>query len=236
MICRAGLAALLAGVAWLTVAAAAEGDVPRSVSSYYAARVDPRLCPSPKCGGTWVSLVNRKVTQCGDGAAQRECYAAKADLSRLRVGQRRRAELGTLLARGRALARGRLVRRRVPGFPELDTLVVSEVWVASSSRRARGPSTTGVHRLRGNLVVCVTTPCFTIHAAELNTGDHVDVSDVDLTRTGAPPSEQRRALEQITAKSSLLATGRVLRKPNRGRAREGGRTFVASQFYEREPG
>jgi hypothetical protein len=225
-------------VASLTAAAAAQGDVPRAVSSYYAARADPRLCPSPMCGGLWVSLVNRKATRCADGGRRRECYAASADLSRLRVGERRRAELAGLIARGHALARGRLVRGRFDGFPDLETLVVKEVWVASSDAVApEAPSMAGVHRLRGNVVVCVTTPCYTIHAAKLNSGRHVDVSEVDLSKTGATAAEQRRALAHITATSSLLAAGRVQKRPRRKEPTgEGGRVFVASRFWVRAAG
>lgn len=223
---------LLAGLVVLTGAAPATGDPPQSVSSYYLARADPRLCPSPMCGGIWVSLVNKGGTRCGDGIAQRECYAAEADLSRLRVDEKGRVLLQGLITEGRALARGKLVRGRVQGFSELDTLVVSEVWPASSSlNRARGV----FHRLRDNGVRCVTAPCFSIHAAELNSGRHVNVSDVNLAATGAPGWERRLALAEIGRKSSLVAAGRVVRKPNAGPA-GAGRTFVATQFYVRAPG
>jgi hypothetical protein len=219
---RALLVGFLAVAAWLAGGAPASGDPPRSVSSYYLARADARLCPSPMCGGIWVRLVNRSQTTCGDGSGQRECYAAEADLRGLRVAEKRRAELQRLLTEGRALARGKLVGGQVEGFPDLDVLVVSEVWTASSSpSRPRGV----LHRLRDNGVRCVTTPCFSVHAARLNVGRHVDLSDVDLSRSGTPIAEQRRALAQLSD-PGLIATGRV--------GAEGrGRTFVASQFYVR---
>ena len=222
MTSRALLVGLLAIAAALAAGAPASGDPPRSVSSYYLARADARLCPSPMCGGIWVKLVNTSATACGDGTRRKECYAASADLSRLRIDGKGRELLQRLVTEGRAVARGKLVRGRVDGFPELDTLVVSEVWTASSSlNRARGV----FHRLRDNGVRCVTTPCFSTHAARLNSGRHVNVSDVDLSRSGAPIAEQRRALAQVSG-PGLIAAGRVVAE---GR----GRTYVASQFYVR---
>lgn len=225
MTSRACIAGLLAGLALLLGAGPAAGDPPRGVSSYYLARADPRLCPSPFCGGIWVKLVNQEKTTCGDGGARPECYAAMADLGRLRIGEEGRARLSRLITEGRALARGKLVHGRVAGFPELDVLVVSEVWTASSS--AARPQ--GIFRqLHDNRVRCVTTPCFSIRAAVLNTRLHADISDVDLDSSGAPMREQRRAHKRI-ATDGLIATGRVVREG-------AGRAFVATQFYVRSAG
>jgi hypothetical protein len=194
--------------------------------AYYLARADPRLCPSPMCGGIWVRLLNRSATVCGDGAKQEECYAASADLGRLRVDEKGRVQLQSLVTEGRAVARGTLVRGLVEGFPELDTFVVSEVWPASSSHgRALGV----FRRLRDAGIRCVTTPCFSIRATVLNTSRVEKVSSIDLSRTGAPRAERRRALDEI-ARTGLLAAGRIVGRPR------GGRAFVATQFYVRASG
>lgn len=216
MICRAGIAVVLLVAAALAGAGPAASDPAPSVSSYYVARADPRLCPSPMCGGIWVKRVNTEA---------KERYAASADLSRL--GMVDKAALQRLITEGRAVARGRLVRGRVQGFPELDTLVVSEVWITSSRNRARGT----FHRLRDRGIRCVTTPCFSVHAARLNSARHVNVSDVDLSHTGAGATDQGRALARI-GKEGLIVAGRVVIEPNAGPAGRG-RTYVATQFYER---
>jgi hypothetical protein len=218
--CRAVIGVLLA-TAVLAVGAPAEaGERAPASGGYHVVRPNPRLCPSPMCGGIWVKLVNTEA---------KERYAASADLSRL--GAVDKPALQRLITEGRAVARGRLVRGQVQGFPELDTLVVSEVWVAASSRnRARGT----FHRLRDRGIRCVTTPCFSIHAAVLNSPQYVDVSGVDLSAVGASVAERRRALAQIS-KGGLIAAGRIVRAPNGGRTKAG-RTFVATQFYVRTPG
>jgi hypothetical protein len=226
MVCRAGIGTLVATALLLSGTPAAPGEEAAGAGSYYLARADPRLCPSPMCGGIWVGLLNTSATSCGDGARQKECYAASADLSRLRVDEKGRVQLQQLIAEGRAVARGRLVRGLVEGFPELDTFVVSEVWTASSSLgRARG----AVRRLRDSGIRCITTPCFSIRATVLNTGRSENVSSVDLTKTGASRSERRRALGDVDVRG-LLAAGRIVR------LRDGGRAFVATQFYVRGDG
>lgn len=227
MTSRACFVGLLVCVAVLVGTGPAASDPPRSVSSYYLARPDPRLCPSPLCGGIWVKLANQGRATCGDGVARSECYAAVGDLHLMRNTEEARARLSQLIGEGRALARGKLVRGRVNGFPELDVLVVSEVWTASSSpTRPRG----AFHRLRDNGVRCVTTPCFSTHAAVLNTGRHAGVSDIDLSGTGASTKEQLAALTRgALTRAGLIASGRVVRIGK-------GRTFAATQFYVRAPG
>ena len=227
---------LLSSWALLSGAAPAEGGgVSSSTPSWYLARGDPRLCPSPICGGLFVHLVNRSRTICGDGARRPSCYVATADLAALEVSAARRAALVGLLSSGRALARGALVRGLVQGFPQLDTLVVTEIRPASGSRR----TPTGVfRRLRDNRVRCIAAPCFSIDAWKLNptsTGSRVTVSSVDLTATGATEAARLRALRQI-ARGDLIASGRIVAVPKAGPAGTG-RVFVGSQFYVRtEPG
>ncbi len=228
MISRACLVGVLAAAGLLGVAPPAASDPPSSVSSYYTGRADPRLCASPMCGGVWVKLVNRPSTACGDAARREECYVAETDLTRLPVDERSRVQLQAAITEGRALARGTLVRGRVEGFPELDTLVVSEVWVASSSQnRALGV----FHTLRDRGIRCVAAPCLSTHAAALNTGAHANVSAIDLARTGAPAGERRSALQHLPH-VGLITAGRVVADRSAGRKRVG-RKLVATQFYVR---
>jgi hypothetical protein len=227
MTSRACLVGLLATATLLAVAKPAASDPPASVSSFYTGRADPRLCPSPMCGGVWVKLANRPTTACGDGARREECYAAEADLTRLPVDEKSRVLLRAAITEGRALARGTLVRGRVEGFPDLDALVVSEVWLASSSQsRALGV----FHTLRDRGIRCVAAPCFSTHAAALNTGAHANVSAIDLSRTGAPAAERRNALQHLPH-VGLITAGRFV--ADRAGKKRAGRKLVATQFYVR---
>jgi len=228
---RAVIVVTLATVSLTTGAlaprAATEVEVTRlPVAPYYLARGDPRLCPSPVCGGLFVHLVNRSRTICGDGLRRLACYVASADLSALDASDAQRARLVGLLAQGRALARGTLVRGRVQGFPDLDTLVVSEVWPASSSTR---PPTGTFRRLWDNGVRCIAAPCFSTSATALNRGGVVTVSGVGLAGAGATTAERNRGLS-LVASGGLVAAGRVVVVPRAGPA-GAGRVFETSQFY-----
>ena len=216
------------GVVLLAGATPAAGDPPASVSTYFAAVPDARLCLSPICGGIWAGRSNHGKTLCGDDAWQRRCYAARMDLRRTRIAQKKRARLQQKIHDGRALTRGWLVRGRVRGFPRLDTLVVTETWTASSSR---APASGTFYRLRDRNIECVATPCFTIHAAVLNSGRHLDVSEVDLNSTGATSAELGRAMQEIEGRG-LIVAGNVETVPDAGPAGDG-RRLVVTQFYVR---
>jgi hypothetical protein len=216
---------LLAIAISLVAAVPAAGDPPRSVSPYYLGRADPRLCPSPECGGVWVRLVNERATPCG-GFTSRECYVASVDASRIRVSEILRTRLVGLVAGGAALARGKLVQGRVAGFPQLRTLVATEIWPASS---APGPSEGPVWKLRDNGIRCFAAPCFSIDAIRLNSGHRTTISGLDLSRTRTTLAERDHAREGIT-EGTVAVAGRIARVPNAGPAGTG-RVLVASQFY-----
>ena len=70
-------------LASIGTSAGAPGSDPPS-TSVYRLRGDPRMCPSPTCGGFWASRVNFKPTTClGGTALPAECYAASIDLAAL---------------------------------------------------------------------------------------------------------------------------------------------------------
>jgi hypothetical protein len=171
--------------------------------------------------------VNESRTTCGDGSEHRECYVTGLHLSRLRLSEQQAARLAQLISTGRAIVRGRLVSETIQGVP-LDGFVASEVWTAS---RGGSAPTGSFRKLVDNGIRCVTAPCFSIHAAALNSGRHVNVSDVDLRGSGASAAERGAALAHV-GKRGLIAAGKIVRVPDAGPA-GAGRTVVASQFYVR---
>src|SRR5438552_14670165 len=88
----------LGAVVAVLVLAAETSAAPRSGSgTVFRVRPDLRMCPSPICGGFWVSPVNQATTACVDGTTRAWCYIAKIDGART-PGLGR---AGTFLARGR---------------------------------------------------------------------------------------------------------------------------------------
>ena len=118
------------------------------------------------------------------------------------------------------------MRGRVPGRPRLATLVVTEVWPASSGPRASGGS---FYLLRDNGVRCVTTPCFSTDAFLLNTSRVTTISTLDLTRVRATPAERERARDRIDT-GGLIVAGRIAVDEDAGPAGQG-RVLVATQLY-----
>lgn len=226
---RVWIAGLVVAAALPSVATAGAGAPSLPVSPYYLARGDPRACPSPACGGLFLHLVNRSRTVCRDGMRRPACYVASADLSKLGVSDSRRSQLVAAISAGRALVRGMVVRGRVPGFPQLDTLVVTEVWPAS--RSTQDPTGT-FRRLRDNGIRCIAAPCFSTDALTLNprrAGTRVTVSAVQAS--GSVEPELQRAAKLIAA-GGVIAAGRIVAVPRAGPAGTG-RAFVISQLYTR---
>ena len=51
---------------------------PATGTSMYLIQHDPRLCPSPMCGGYWLTIANGVRTRCSDGIRRPRCYVARA--------------------------------------------------------------------------------------------------------------------------------------------------------------
>ncbi len=180
-------------------------------------RPDPRLCPSPFCGGVFASLVNRPLTTCFDGTSRPACYAAGVVLDRL--AQPARGRVRAELATGRALVAGRFAAYG-PEFPTLARLDVAAAWLAA------GPRSTGgtVYRVVDTGVRCARAPCFSLRATLVNGARTAALSKLDLAASLAPPAALARA------RAALSRTGVLVAGPIR-RERDGGRALVASQLW-----
>jgi hypothetical protein len=191
MASRVGLAATLVAVA----AGAVSGSAATSASgvpAIYTVRSDPRLCPSPMCGGYWVALANGARTRCADGVQRSQCYVAEA-------------RGASLFDRG--LARGVIQAGDYGGLGTLGVLVVSAVFAPAGIARASG----GYYRVRDTGVRCVRAPCFSYRATQVNGSTRTTMSEVDLQAAQATPGEVERAQEALPTINGLLAQGRFVR-------------------------
>jgi hypothetical protein len=203
----AGTAGLLVGV----VPAAA--SAPPVGSAQYVVRVDPRLCPSPLCGGYWVALANRARTRCSDGALRARCYAGRAL-------DEDREPLATSVPDG-SLVRGALEPWSFGGFGELGSLVVADV---------KAPLGTGAegtfYRVRDLGIRCVRAPCFSYRATRLNGSYRTTVSDVDLLAAQPTPHELARAQIALRSPAGLFVQGRITRTSDSGRILRASRLYL----------
>lgn len=184
-------------------------------AAIYAVRVDPRLCPSPLCGGYWVHLANAARTRCADGTARARCYVAKA------VNEDRHP-LEASVPDG-ALVRGDLDTFEFDGAGNLGVLVVAIV----HTPQGKAPESGWYYRLVDTGIRCVRAPCFSTRASRLNGANKSTVSGLVLTTLRYNEELEKRVLEALATRNGVLARGRIRPTP------DGGRVFHASRFYLR---
>jgi hypothetical protein len=213
----AGRLVTAAVVGALALAAAAPSAPTSGSGAVFRLRPDLRMCPSPLCGGFFVSRVNRTSTTCSDGAARPWCYVASVDLPLLTAASRARVraaeQSGGVLLRGRIGVGGSV-------FRGLGRLVVTDAWLTVTSEPWGG----SVFLVSDNGVRCIRAPCFSLRASVVNTTRASSASGVDLSMVGASPALVRKA-------QANLATGGLLVAGTIRRAADGGRTVVAAQFF-----
>ena len=208
------LLAVFVALAGALVTTPAAGSPTRVGTFQYVVEPDPRACPSPRCGGYWVSFVNHAQTACHDGVLRARCYAAVAEDQRGR-------ELATGVPPG-AIVRADLTGRRFGPFGNLGVLVVADL---------RGPHgeepSPLVYRVRDLGIQCVRAPCFSLRARQLNTPLRVSLSGLDLRPARLSADEQARAAAALITTTGLFASGRI------ERTSDGGRVLLVLRVYLR---
>lgn len=193
----------------LAAVASSEASTPSTV---FAVRVDERLCPSPMCGGLFVKRVNHVTTRCFDGSSSAWCYVASRS--------------GVSLPNGPALARGRLTVAKFEGFEGYGNLLADRAWLAAGATFLTSGT---VYRVRDNGVRCITTPCFTLDALQVERTRRMKVSDLDLSAARLTRT-QRRLADHALAATGLMVTGTVVVVPDAGPA-GAGRALVVSTVW-----
>jgi hypothetical protein len=216
MASRVGVLAIL--LVFGTIAASgATARTPPSGTAMFLVQRDPRLCPSPLCGGYWVSLANGVRTLCGDGQRQTRCYVA-------RTVDRNGMALTSSLPEG-ALVRGATEPGQSFGTRKLDQLEVFAVYAPTGTAAVSG----GYYRVLDTGIVCIRAPCFSFRAQQVNGSSRVTASTVDVAASGAVPADIDRTKNALETKDGLYARGRFAATP------DGGRVFRALRLYLRAP-
>ena len=215
MFSRVGLLAILlaAGVA----VSGAAARTPPTGTAMFLVEHDPRLCPSPLCGGYWASLANGVRTRCGNGQQQTRCYAARA------VDRYGRPYADEIPAG--SLVRGAIELGQTFGDRRLDQFRVYAVYAPAGTAAVSG----GYYRVVDNGIRCIRAPCFSYRAGQVNGSSRVMISEVDLQASGAPAGAIERAQAALRTKDGVYARGRFATTP------DGGRVFRALRLYLRAP-
>ena len=182
-------------------------------SSQYVVQPDPRLCPSPRCGGYWVGLANRRLTRCHDGTLRARCYVAVA------VDEQRDGLESAVPAD--ALVRAALETRSFGNLGELGVLVVADI------RAPTGQERNGVvYRVRDLGVRCVRAPCFSLRAARVNGSSRTTVSDLDLRPAISTQDQRVQAERALATPAGLFVTGRIAPSTDGGRVLRAWRVYL----------
>ena len=204
----------------------AQPSVKGKAKGFFTVRPDYRKCISPLCGGYWISLVNRRKTPCIDGTARKECYVASINWNPVDLTPEEIQLVDQLIAEGRILLQGKVVKRTWEGFGVLGELRVTRVLVSASDKKPVGDFV----QLKENGIECVTVPCFNINEAHLNRkGFRLTVSRVDLLNVNASQEDIDEALESMED-DGLFAVGSNKPDPFPGPGENGVR-FDVSNFY-----
>ena len=201
-------------IAVATCLAGAGRTAPVAQAPIYTVLVDPRLCPSPLCGGYWVALANGVRTTCADGMRQPRCYVAKAVAAEQRE-------------RGLSVPNDGLVRGHLETFViengTFGLLVAEDVYAPAGKAVVTG----GYYRVVDTGVRCIRAPCFSFRVTQMNGSTRTFTSAVDLRSAAATKDELSRATAALRTKNGLFARGRF------GTSSKGGRVFRASRLFLR---
>lgn len=192
-----------------------------SRSDVFTARPDYRKCAAPLCGGYFVKLVNKKLTQCADGSLKEECYVASIVYggAAINTGVISFANKTPLLLIGAIQPRGNDPIRNLGVF------IAKEAYRSATQNTATG----NFYGVTNNGIVCITTPCFSYDEVLLNSDSRITkLSDINLEMSGALPGDIAQAQQLLANGATLFATGKNQRY--QGFAGIGVR-LVAQQFY-----
>jgi hypothetical protein len=200
--------------------------------SYFGLAADIRRCPSPSCGGWYLTSLNRSTTKCHDGQAAQVCYTPVLDWSESNLSEAQQATLFDACskdptARGvYAIVRGRFERsNHTTPHPELGRFVVSEAWVAEGDTVSAGTFV----RVRDNGRRCIAAPCPSLTEDTLNQAQPRDLAGVDWAPARLSEPRIAECVQAMSTPDGVLVAGHYYTM--HGRAGSAlGRTATAAYY------
>jgi hypothetical protein len=167
---------------------------------WFTVRGDPRLCPSPLCGGYWVTRVNRPFTACANGTQAASCYVSDVDFSASGLSAEQQQKVRS--AAGHLLLRGSIQTREPSPFGVLGVFRAKEAWIG----HARATPSGVFYRARSTSIVCITFPCPIAEVVALNHRSRpaMKIAGVKL---GGVSSDARDGYQQLNTPQGLLTAG-----------------------------
>lgn len=189
------------------------GDEPAATSgayTYFAITADLRKCPSPTCGGWFLTRLNRSTTQCHDGRYADACYTPVLDWSEASLSEAQQAKMLDACTEGAASGAVYAVVRgwfaptnRTTPRPDMGRFVISEAWVAEGDAVSDGEFV----KVTDNGLRCFAAPCPSLTEQTLNRSQVVDIAEVDWAPAGMSDDELEACVDSMYGPDGVLIAG-----------------------------
>ncbi len=207
-----------------------KADAISKTATIYTLRHDDRRCRFPLCGGWWLSRVNFERTKCADGTWAAECYVGAIDWNPAGLDPLTVSETQDGLASQRVILRGSYGRGNAGEFGPYNIFKVREAYRGIGDAVANG----ALYFLNDNGVRCITTPCFSLHQAKVNSTRDRELSDFRMESITASADDLATAYEQLSSER-IIASGYNLAVRRGGVAMVPTQVFVRVKKVERDP-
>ena len=200
--------------------------------TYFKITADLRKCPSPTCGGWFLSRLNQPTTQCHDGQWATSCYTPALDWSKANLSADQQAKLLDACNKSAvstgvyAIVRGKFARTNKTPDRKLGRFVMSEAWVAEGDAVSDGQFV----RVKDNGLACLVAPCPSLTETMLNMNKVVDIAEVDWTTSGLSDLQIEECTQDMFTPDGLVIAGYRYTFTENGNTADG-RTVTAA--YQR---
>jgi len=177
--------------------------------TYFKITADLRKCPSPTCGGWFLSRLNQSTTRCQDGQWATSCYTPVLDWSKVNLSEDQKTKLLDACNQGAtspgvyAIVRGKFARTNSTPSSKLGRFVMSEAWVAEGDAVSDGQFV----RVKDNGLACFVAPCPSLTETMLNMTNVVDIAEVDWTTSGLSEAQIAECTQDMFTPDGLLMAG-----------------------------
>lgn len=178
--------------------------------TYFEITADLRKCPSPMCGGWFLSRLNRPTTQCHDGQYADACYTPVLDWSQAGLSEDLQAKLldacneDAVSVGVYAIVRGWFEPTNgTTPRPDMGRFVISEAWVAEGDAVSDGEFV----KVADNGLRCFAAPCPSLTEHTLNRSRVVDIAEVDWTPAGMSDAELEACVDSMYSSDGIMVAG-----------------------------
>jgi len=177
--------------------------------TYFKITADLRKCPSPMCGGWFLSRLNQSTTRCHDGQWATSCYTPVLDWSKANLSDVQQATLldacnkSAVSTGAYAIVRGKFARTNSTPNRTLGRFVMSEAWVAEGDAVSDGQFV----RIKDNGLRCLVAPCPSLTETMLNMTTVANIAELDWTTSGLSDLQIEECTQDMFTPDGLLVAG-----------------------------